>query len=92
MSKTGNRRLWPAAFAATVLAALALTGCDDKPDRSYSHSGGVVDGWPVWGHGGLGQRYSANTQIAPDNVKDLKVAWTYRTGDLSTRQACRSGV
>ena len=84
MSKTGNRRLWPAAFAATVLAALALTGCDDKPDRSYSHSGGVVDGWPVWGHGGLGQRYSANTQIAPDNVKDLKVAWTYRTGDLST--------
>ena len=31
----------------------------------------------------MGQRYSANTQITPENVKDLQVAWTYRTGDLA---------
>jgi quinoprotein glucose dehydrogenase len=79
MSKTGNRgRLFTAGL---LMAGLALAGCDGKP--SYSHSGGVVDGWPVWGHSHLGQRYSANTQITPENVKDLKVAWTYRTGDLS---------
>ena len=70
------------AGAQACLAGLMLAGCDNKP-ASHSYSGGVVDGWPVWGHGGMGQRYSANTQITPENVKDLKVAWTYRTGDLS---------
>lgn len=67
-------------LAVFALAAL-LAGCDDN--KHYDTSGGVVDGWPVWGHTATGQRYSANTQITPDNVKDLKVAWTYRTGDLS---------
>jgi quinoprotein glucose dehydrogenase len=79
MSKTGNRGFWPVVLA---LAGFMLAGCDNKP-VSYSHAGGVVDGWPVWGHGSMGQRYSANTQITPENVKDLKVAWVYRTGDLS---------
>ncbi len=61
MSKTGNCGLL---LAALSLAGLMLTGCDYKP-ASYSHAGGVVDGWPVWGHGAMGQRYSANTQITP---------------------------
>ena len=30
-------------------------------------------------------RYSPVTQITPDNVKDLKVAWTYRIGEPSLR-------
>src|SRR5476651_819061 len=79
MAKTENRGLWLAALVAAT--ALALIGCDAKP--SYDHAGGAVDGWPVWGHSHLGQRYSANTQITPGNVKDLKPVWTYRTGDLS---------
>jgi quinoprotein glucose dehydrogenase len=79
MLKSGNRGGW---FAALGLALLALAACDQKPEHADTN-GGVVDGWPVWGHSHLGQRYSANTQITPDNVKDLKVAWTYRTGDLS---------
>ncbi len=66
-------------FAAAILTLLG--GCDDKP--SFTHTGGAVDGWPVWGHGATGQRHSANAQITPQNVKYLKVAWTYRTGDLS---------
>jgi len=85
MFKTGNRGRLLAAFASLVLAGLALTGCD-KPEATHSEgvvAGGVVDGWAVWGHGLMGQRHSANTQITPQNVKDLKVARTYRTGDLS---------
>ena len=67
--------------ALATIALTALAACDGRPN--YSHSGGAVDGWPIWGHGLMGQRHSANTQITPQNVKDLKVAWTYRTGDLS---------
>src|SRR5882762_10608794 len=79
MFGTGNRGRQ--ALAAAVLTLLA--GCDGQPKDSTSHLGGVVDGWPVWGQGAKGQRHSANTQITPENVKYLKVAWTYRTGDLS---------
>ena len=38
--------------------------------------------WQAYGRGGFGDRYSPLTQITPDNVKHLKVAWTFRTGDL----------
>ncbi|HEX4635847.1 MAG TPA: pyrroloquinoline quinone-dependent dehydrogenase [Rhizomicrobium sp.] len=79
MLNTGNR----GHFLALIVILALLAGCDGKPEATYSHSGGVVDGWPVWGHGLMGQRFSANTQITPENVKHLKVAWVYRTGDLS---------
>ena len=37
--------------------------------------------WRAYGRTDLGQRYSPLTQITPANVKNLKVAWTFRTGD-----------
>ncbi|HWY63912.1 MAG TPA: PQQ-binding-like beta-propeller repeat protein, partial [Rhizomicrobium sp.] len=79
MLKSQNR----GGFLAAVAILSLLAGCDGKPEGTFNHSGGVVDGWPVWGQNPLGQRFSANTQITPENVKHLKVAWTYRTGDLA---------
>ncbi len=38
--------------------------------------------WRAYGRTQFGQRYSPLTQITPANVKNLKVAWTFRTGDL----------
>lgn len=38
--------------------------------------------WPVYGRNAAGQRYSPLDQITPGNVDELKVAWTYRTGDV----------
>src|SRR6185437_13288066 len=38
--------------------------------------------WRSYGRTQFGQRYSPLTQITPANVKNLKVAWTFRTGDL----------
>ncbi|HEX3544149.1 MAG TPA: pyrroloquinoline quinone-dependent dehydrogenase [Candidatus Acidoferrum sp.] len=39
-------------------------------------------GWPNYGHDPGGSRYSPAAQIDRDNVGQLKVAWTYRTGAL----------
>ncbi|MEI2418496.1 PQQ-binding-like beta-propeller repeat protein [Orrella sp. JC864] len=38
--------------------------------------------WHAYGRTGHGQRYSPLTQITPQNVSQLQVAWTYRTGDV----------
>ncbi|HTM82655.1 membrane-bound PQQ-dependent dehydrogenase, glucose/quinate/shikimate family [Asticcacaulis sp.] len=37
--------------------------------------------WPTYGGGPSAQRYADLNQINADNVKNLKVAWTYRTGN-----------
>ena len=38
--------------------------------------------WRAYGRTESGQRYSPLAEITPANVKNLKVAWTFRTGDL----------
>src|SRR3954451_2338648 len=44
--------------------------------------GQPAEDWRAYGRTQAGQRYSPLTQITPGNAKDLKVAWTFRTGDL----------
>ena len=39
-------------------------------------------GWMYFGGAQTGTRYSTLNQINRDNVRDLEVAWTYRTGEL----------
>jgi quinoprotein glucose dehydrogenase len=39
--------------------------------------------WPSYGNDPGGMRYSTLSQITPDNVARLKIAWTYRSGDKS---------
>lgn len=38
--------------------------------------------WHAYGRTGQGQRYSPLSQITPDNVENLGLAWQYRTGDM----------
>lgn len=38
--------------------------------------------WPAYGRTQAGERYSPLNQITNQNVNRLKVAWTFRTGDL----------
>ncbi|MVM34354.1 PQQ-binding-like beta-propeller repeat protein [Spirosoma sp. HMF4905] len=38
--------------------------------------------WPAYGNDVGGMRFSPLTQINPTNVKQLAVAWTFRTGEL----------
>jgi quinate dehydrogenase (quinone) len=44
-------------------------------------SGPAVD-WMHWGAITAGTRFAALDQITPANVKQLKLAWTFRTGDF----------
>ncbi len=39
-------------------------------------------GWSAYGGDEGGTRYSRLTQITPSNVGQLRVAWTFRTGEL----------
>jgi quinoprotein glucose dehydrogenase len=39
--------------------------------------------WQVYGGHAAGDRYSALTQINRSNVQNLKLAWTYNTGDTA---------
>jgi quinate dehydrogenase (quinone) len=39
--------------------------------------------WEAYGNTSGGSRFAALDQITRDNVKNLKVAWTYRTGDVA---------
>ena len=43
-------------------------------------------GWPNYGNDAGGSRYSPLKQINRDNVAQLKVAWTYRTGALDVQR------
>ncbi|MFM0500728.1 glucose/quinate/shikimate family membrane-bound PQQ-dependent dehydrogenase [Paraburkholderia caffeinilytica] len=54
---------------AAVPANVASTGID-------------ASDWPAYGRNQEGTRYSPLQQITPENVKNLQVAWTFRTGDM----------
>lgn len=56
-----------------VLAVFLLTSILSAAD--------ALGDWPVYGHDPGGQRFSPLKEINRDNVKTLKVAWTFRTGD-----------
>ncbi len=43
--------------------------------------------WPAYGRSTEGNRFAQFDQINTTNVKDLQVAWTYRTGDLAVNGA-----
>lgn len=45
-------------------------------------SGADAVDWPEYGRTPEGTRYSPLAQITPENAKNLKVAWIFRTGDM----------
>lgn len=48
--------------------------------------------WNAFGRGTNGERFAQFEQINKANVKDLKVAWTYRTGDMAINGAEYQGT
>ncbi|MFK7897706.1 MAG: pyrroloquinoline quinone-dependent dehydrogenase [Myxococcota bacterium] len=72
-----------------VLALLTLallgggSGCSDggAPIGPIDYSGPVAD-WPFWGGSQGANHHSALTQITPENVAGLEVAWVHKSGDF----------
>ncbi|MCH4247473.1 MAG: glucose/quinate/shikimate family membrane-bound PQQ-dependent dehydrogenase [Acinetobacter populi] len=57
---------------------------NEQPQTAQAIDGVDSADWPAYGRTQAGVRYSPLTQINDQNVKGLKVAWTFRTGDLKT--------
>jgi quinoprotein glucose dehydrogenase len=64
-----------------ILLGIVLLGVD-----CVAHAQSAPDtGWPHYSNDAGGGRYSAASQINRENVAQLKVAWTYRTGALDVQ-------
>lgn len=75
-------------LAATFYAALQpqpIHTADGAPTPVPGKAVGTVEpaaDWRYFGHTPSGTRHAALDKITPQNVADLKVAWTYRTGEI----------
>ena len=49
---------------------------------AFNAFAGEHDGWTHYGGSQHGLQYSSLSQITPENVSELKVAWLFRTGEL----------
>jgi quinoprotein glucose dehydrogenase len=86
---SGNRVLWTALAASVVLALFSLSkdyytldgALLQRAGVDASKTGSPTD-WTAYGGSGYGDRFAAARQITPENVKDLKLAWAFHTGDL----------
>jgi quinoprotein glucose dehydrogenase len=65
-----------------VALVIVLAGLASCSPRTPPVAAADVD-WPFYGGDAGGQRYSSAGQITPANVANLKVAWTYSTGEMA---------
>jgi quinoprotein glucose dehydrogenase len=68
-----------AARVSLLVLAVAAFAC--KPAVEVP-AGGPIAGWPVYGADPGGTRHSPLTQITPENVGALEVAWIHHSGDI----------
>ncbi len=64
---------------AALVMLVSLTGCRDETELDYD---GPVADWPYWGGDQGATHYSPLDQITAENVADLEVVWTHRSGDF----------
>lgn len=76
----GGSPLW---FLLGLSGDLAIEG---NAPVVRSETSGLGTGWNAYGGDKKGTRFSAATQITPENVSGLQVAWSYRSGALDGRE------
>jgi alcohol dehydrogenase (cytochrome c) len=78
---TGARSAWLAGLLATVVAVPALAASDTTADRLLN-AAAEPQNWLTHHKDYAATRYSTLDEITKDNVKDLKVAWTFALGGI----------
>ena len=73
-------REWTIRFAITGFGIIMLCSCQDSIPPTVG--AGNVATWTAYGGTPGGTHYSAATQITPDNVRSLELAWEHRSGDI----------
>jgi len=72
------------ALCLTALASACGGGSVDRPR-------GAATDWPAFGGAPGGGHYSAASEITPQNVHALELAWTHRSGDVRNPPATGAG-
>jgi hypothetical protein len=80
---TGKRRWLKIMGGLTALVVIVALARCYWPVHVDIDMTGPVAGWTHYGQDAGGTRYSPLDQITPENVRNLEVAWTYNTGDVS---------
>lgn len=87
------------AFGLAALVAVGLAGTVWNafqlrplvaPDQSFDATAAAAEApreWRHYGNSPAGTRYAPFDEITPDNVADLEVAWTFRTGDVPINES-----
>ena len=68
-------------LAGAVAACAAALAFPAHPETPPAPSAQAADEWAAYGRDPGGQRFSPLAVINRENVRSLKVAWTFRTGD-----------
>ena len=81
-------------FSVALLTFFVITGCSQtnngsqiKREINFVKSGQ----WANYGNDPGGMRYSPVKQINTGNVRNLKPAWTYQSGELKTYEGTNIG-
>ncbi|WP_085936837.1 glucose/quinate/shikimate family membrane-bound PQQ-dependent dehydrogenase [Enhydrobacter aerosaccus] len=64
------------------MAATGRLPTDKVAEVPADYAGVKAADWSAYGRSSYGDRYSPLADITPQNVAQLKVAWTYHTGDI----------
>jgi glucose dehydrogenase len=68
-----SRRVSALSFA--IVLSSSLAACSREPlDLT-----GPIEGWSAYGNDAGGSRHSSLTQITPENVSGLELAWIHRS-------------
>ena len=82
-ARRGLSRVPRCALPALLAATVCLGACSQSPEPAASAAAGAFDfeGWDQYLGGSDSSQYSSLKQIDKSNVTQLKVAWTYPTGE-----------
>lgn len=82
--KTKMKTVALVALGAAAAAALYLSPFGATAQNAMMMAANDDQVWDAFGGNQQAQKYSTATQITPENVKNLKRAWSIHTGDVSS--------